>query len=124
MCLLCCFEQLPEHLRFNPSVLKGYRHCPSSIRECTASIFRLHNESANIWTHLVPALVVAWRIASHILLAPPAASGGVDWYRVYLHFSLLIIFTGSIAYHTYMPACRTANQYSNLLLFDLLSAVG
>jgi len=49
---------------------------------------------------------VVWLPQSHILLAPPAASGGVDWYRVYLHFSLLIIFTGSIAYHTYMPACR------------------
>jgi hypothetical protein len=32
----------------------------------------------------------------------------VNWYRLYLLCSLAIIFVGSSAYHTYMPACRCA----------------
>jgi hypothetical protein len=47
MCLLCGFKDLPEHLQFNPHVWEGYRRCPSSLLECTASIFQWHNESAH-----------------------------------------------------------------------------
>ena len=46
MCLLCGLKDLPEHLQFNPYVWEGYRRCPSSIAECTRSIFQFHNESA------------------------------------------------------------------------------
>lgn len=46
MCLLCGFQDLPPHLQFNPYLREGYRRCPSTLLECTRSIFQLHNESA------------------------------------------------------------------------------
>jgi adiponectin receptor len=35
----------------------GYRPVPSSLRECVASIFQLHNETVNIWTHVVGTMI-------------------------------------------------------------------
>lgn len=42
---------LPHWLRDNDYIVKGYRPPLPSIRACFNSIFRLHNETVNIWTH-------------------------------------------------------------------------
>lgn len=40
----------PPHLQFNRYVLTGYRPI-SSVQECVKSLFYLHNELGNIYTH-------------------------------------------------------------------------
>ncbi|KAL4658372.1 coronin-1A-like isoform X1 [Arapaima gigas] len=40
----------PPHLQFNKYVLRGYRPV-SSVHECVRSLFYLHNELGNIYTH-------------------------------------------------------------------------
>ncbi|KAF7321967.1 SGL domain-containing protein [Mycena kentingensis (nom. inval.)] len=52
------YDELPQRWRNNPYVVSGYRFIPLS-RWCTllASVFRLHNETANIYTHLVPLIL-------------------------------------------------------------------
>jgi hypothetical protein len=55
--MLCGFKDLPEHLQFNPDVWEGYRRCPSTLTECTTSIFQLHNESAPIQILLLAILL-------------------------------------------------------------------
>lgn len=40
----------PPHLQFNKYVLTGYRPI-SSVQECIKSLFYLHNELGNIYTH-------------------------------------------------------------------------
>ena len=40
----------PPHLQFNRYVLTGYRPV-SSLPECVRSLFYLHNELGNIYTH-------------------------------------------------------------------------
>uniref|UniRef100_A0A3Q2XPN0 Progestin and adipoQ receptor family member IVa n=1 Tax=Hippocampus comes TaxID=109280 RepID=A0A3Q2XPN0_HIPCM len=40
----------PPHLQFNKYVLTGYRPV-SSVQECIRSLFYLHNELGNIYTH-------------------------------------------------------------------------
>ena len=42
---------LPHWLKDNDYIIKGYRPPLPSIRACFASIFRMHNETVNIWTH-------------------------------------------------------------------------
>ena len=53
-------DETPEYLR-TPDVLTGYR-VHFSVALCLRSIFRLHNETSNIHTHLLGALgvVAAW----------------------------------------------------------------
>lgn len=40
----------PPHLQFNKYVLTGYRPI-SSVQECVRSLFYLHNELGNIYSH-------------------------------------------------------------------------
>ncbi|KAI1321144.1 hypothetical protein EDD11_007710, partial [Mortierella claussenii] len=46
------FEELPEQWQENKYILSGYRFL-SSKTQCFQSIFYVHNESGNIWTHLL-----------------------------------------------------------------------
>ncbi|BFI41548.1 adiponectin receptor [Marchantia polymorpha subsp. ruderalis] len=46
------FQALPEHLKDNEYIFKHYR-ADWPIREALGSIFTIHNETLNIWTHLL-----------------------------------------------------------------------
>ena len=44
---------LPNWLRDNDFLLKGHRPPLPSIKACFKSIFRIHTETGNIWTHFI-----------------------------------------------------------------------
>lgn len=44
------FSKTPTHLQFNKYVLTGYRPV-STAQECLRSLFYMHNELGNIYTH-------------------------------------------------------------------------
>ncbi|KAH9587871.1 Adiponectin receptor protein 1 [Schistosoma haematobium] len=46
-------HSLPHWLKDNDFILRGHRPQLPSFRECFRSIFRLHTETGNIWTHLI-----------------------------------------------------------------------
>lgn len=52
---LVTFEQLPAWHQDNPLVRTGYRPCNCTIHACIASCAHIHNESVNIYSHLIPA---------------------------------------------------------------------
>jgi len=43
-------------LTFNPFILSGYRR-NLSVRDCLRSIFSIHNETGNIWTHIIGVIL-------------------------------------------------------------------
>ncbi|TRY70895.1 hypothetical protein TCAL_04458 [Tigriopus californicus] len=49
----CHFEKLPNWLKDNEHLHFGHRPEIPSFAECFRSIFRIHTETGNIWTHLV-----------------------------------------------------------------------
>ncbi len=49
----CHFEKLPNWLKDNEHLHFGHRPELSSFAECFRSIFRIHTETGNIWTHLI-----------------------------------------------------------------------
>lgn len=51
------FEDAPEYMKDNKYILSGYR-VDHSAWQCAKSIFALHNETGNIWTHLVGFFVL------------------------------------------------------------------
>ncbi|ORZ04725.1 putative hemolysin-III channel protein Izh2 [Lobosporangium transversale] len=53
---ICTWDDLPTWMRDNPSILTGYRRQTFSYKKCLASLLFLHNESVNIWSHLLGAL--------------------------------------------------------------------
>lgn len=46
-------HSLPHWLRDNDYLLRGHRPQLPTFRECFRSIFRVHTETGNIWTHLI-----------------------------------------------------------------------
>lgn len=52
-------DEMPHHWSNNCHIKKGYRFCASSS-ECLWSIFHVHNETCNIWTHLLGGIGVLY----------------------------------------------------------------
>ncbi|KAL9629775.1 MAG: hypothetical protein Q9164_006731, partial [Protoblastenia rupestris] len=51
------WEDLPQWMQSDPHIRRGYRRQLDSFSACFQSIFYLHNESVNIWSHILPTLV-------------------------------------------------------------------
>ncbi|KAG0280811.1 hypothetical protein BGZ95_008603 [Linnemannia exigua] len=53
---ICTWDELPAWMRDNPAILTGYRRQNFSYTKCAASLGFLHNESVNVWSHLLGAI--------------------------------------------------------------------
>lgn len=56
----CSFHASPPWMQDNQYILDGYRVAVPSKRFAFLTIFRVHNETMNIWTHLVGFLMFVW----------------------------------------------------------------
>ena len=52
---LLSFQEIPDWHKDNEFVLHGYRPEFKAARACLNSLYYLHNETVNIYTHLIPA---------------------------------------------------------------------
>mmetsp|Transcript_14322 Transcript_14322/g.18803 ORF Transcript_14322/g.18803 Transcript_14322/m.18803 type:complete len:306 (+) Transcript_14322:70-987(+) len=75
----------PLHRR--PGILKGYRPVPLSKSLCAVSTFRVHNETGNIWTHLIGFAILAALGVSQ--LSQVKSTSQVDF------LALLVYYVGS-----------------------------
>eukprot|EP00834_Sanchytrium_tribonematis_P006806 NODE_539_length_6273_cov_0.700194.p2 type:complete len:308 gc:universal NODE_539_length_6273_cov_0.700194:4916-3993(-) len=50
------FADMPHYIQDNPFILTGYRIC-KTYKDSWMSMLYWHNETMNIWTHLIPALI-------------------------------------------------------------------
>ena len=48
---------LPDWLKDNEFLIAGHRPQLHSFMECFKSVFRIHTETGNIWTHLLGKLI-------------------------------------------------------------------
>ncbi|XP_074604117.1 adiponectin receptor protein-like [Brevipalpus obovatus] len=53
---LMSFEQMPPWLHDNPFILTGYRAINKNYHVYIKSIFIFHNETLNIWSHMIASL--------------------------------------------------------------------
>lgn len=53
---LCSIRDAPWYLRGNPFITHGYRG-DFTVKQSVASVLWFHNESANIWSHFLAALL-------------------------------------------------------------------
>lgn len=61
----------------NEFIWRGYRIGFNSKRKIMRSLFMVHNESINIWTHLIGAICFVGLIAyTFTYMAPPALDAG------------------------------------------------
>jgi adiponectin receptor len=97
-----------------PFIHTGYRPVMNSVKFCFQSLTYMHNESVNIYSHLVPAivalvaaLVVPWYFRTNF---PKASRQDRLIFEIYLSTSV-ICFTTSSLYHTLL--CHS-QPYFNL----------
>ena len=50
------FSEAPPWYQTNEYIRTGYRPVLKTFKDCFLSIFRIHNETVNIWSHLIPGV--------------------------------------------------------------------
>jgi len=116
-------KQMPHWFFRIPYCRFGYRYHPAmDTCMCTKSLFQLHNQTMNIYTHLLPAIYFAIELGKVI--------AGVDCYasftlkgsfatQIIAALSIITCMVSSSCFHLYMPLGR--KYYQRWLRMDLIS---
>lgn len=113
---LLSIEEVPVWLRFNPFIRTGYRP-PMTVREALLSLFSWHNETVNVWLHVVGAVFFFYLLWISEELLP-----GAMMFKACLG-SIVCVFGASCAYHLMMPCCTCQAGYHRLVNCDVLSCM-
>ncbi|KAI0107397.1 mPR-like GPCR protein [Hypoxylon sp. NC0597] len=118
---LLSYEEIPEWYQDNPYVRHGYRPVSHSARACFGSWIYIHNETMNIYTHLVPAAAllvsgIAYGLA-HLRDRSSSDAGVV----AALLLSAVACLGLSSAYHTFM--CHSRQVEALWLRLDFVGII-
>lgn len=124
LCHLLTLEETPAWYESSKFILTGYRPESGSIPLCFVSWTYLHNETGNIFSHLIPAVFCVlgqWTLHSYLSARYPNISLG-DQYMLAFHLlSATICLAVSAHYHTFMNhSLGVAKQW---LMFDYMGIV-
>ena len=117
-------DQVPSWYAHNTYILTGYRPVTKSIPLCLRSLAYPHNETVNIYSHLIPAITAL--LCSHLFgkyfnsRVPHASWADELVFRIYLTASV-ICFGTSAAYHTLL--CHSQSYASLCVRLDFLAIV-
>eukprot|EP00929_Paragymnodinium_shiwhaense_P050901 TRINITY_DN25627_c0_g1_i2.p1 TRINITY_DN25627_c0_g1~~TRINITY_DN25627_c0_g1_i2.p1 ORF type:complete len:278 (-),score=32.43 TRINITY_DN25627_c0_g1_i2:85-891(-) len=99
--LLCSFDVTADQKE--PFITNGYRPPPKGLCDLLKTIFTLHNETGNIWTHL---LGFAFAVQQGLSLGLERLSSEV-WWVLALVFATAFCMICSVVYHL----CRCASRH-------------
>lgn len=113
------FEELPKWYQDNPFCRSGYRPVSNSWITCLSSLGHLHNESMNIYTHLIPAIgLLVGQFVIHIGLKycyPEASIGDHAVFSIQVDAAIVTMLLSCI-YHTMM--CHSQGVENLMLRVD------
>ncbi|KAF2788596.1 HlyIII-domain-containing protein [Melanomma pulvis-pyrius CBS 109.77] len=116
---LCAFSKLPKWYQDNPHIISSYRPVSHSYNACIHSLGYLHNETVNIYTHLLPALILALALPTlqiHISRIFTDAPWTDRFMLTLTPMACLFTLSLSATYHTLMNHSHTVS--SSCLLLD------
>lgn len=96
------FEELPEWMQVDPLIQRGYRHELKSISRCFVSLLHLHNETVNIWSHLLPAMLHMAVLSSQIQSIESSDPCSIDRQVVNMYI-VTVVLCLLISVGTYFP---------------------
>jgi adiponectin receptor len=93
-------SHLPHWLLDNEYLISGHRPPMPSFKQCFASIFRLHTETVNIWTHLLGTLFFI--VTAIYFVTRPSSEVHIEKKLIFGAFFLgaIICLMCSTLYHT------------------------
>ncbi|KAG6000769.1 hypothetical protein E4U21_005022 [Claviceps maximensis] len=116
--LLLLWDDLPAWRRDNAFIHSGYRSMGASYRHSFRSLFYLHNESVNIWSHLVGAVMAAGCAAYVYCVVQPryeeAAAPDVLVFACFFAGAILCLGM-SATYHALVDHSQAVAKWGNKL---------
>ncbi|CAI7565674.1 unnamed protein product [Penicillium pancosmium] len=112
--VLLSYEEIPEWYKDNEFIHGGYRPVSFSTPACFASWLYLHNETVNIYSHLIPSLFFATaEFAMYIYLRSQYPEATVEDHLVFAFFLLtaVICLAFSAILHTLSSHSRDVCEY-------------
>uniref|UniRef100_A0A1B6H4B9 Adiponectin receptor n=1 Tax=Cuerna arida TaxID=1464854 RepID=A0A1B6H4B9_9HEMI len=95
---VCEFRNLPDWMQDNDCLISGYRPPLVTFSACFMSIFRMHTETVNIWTHLIGCIAFLV-LAVHFILSPVSLQEKLLFGTFFLGAILCLGF--SFIFHTF-----------------------
>ena len=82
---------------------KNFKNLTLKHFQCLVSIFRMHNETVNIWTHLLGFLIFSILLPYDLLISLPEIGSGYSFYLTHAAFASTVglFFFLSAAYHIF-----------------------
>lgn len=123
------FSSLPPWYRENPHILTSYRPISHSYQTSLLSLTYLHNESLNIYTHLLPAIFFALALPTLQLSIFPGALWIDRFILTLTPLTALLTLSLSATYHTLMNHSQFVSasclllDYAGILALILASFV-
>ncbi|KAK0386998.1 hypothetical protein NLU13_5312 [Sarocladium strictum] len=112
------WDDLPPWRRDNAYILSGYRADRNSYANSVKSIFRIHNETVNIWSHLLGALIsVAGAVYLYCVIKPRYDSATEQDVAVFACFfaGAVICLGMSATYHALLDHSEEVAKWGNKL---------
>ncbi|KAI1396795.1 mPR-like GPCR protein [Hypoxylon fuscum] len=118
---LLSYDEIPDWYQDNPYVRRGYRAVSQSTRACFGSWGYVHNETINIYTHLVPAIALLVSGLAYVLTQLRHHDGGDAGVVAALLLSAVACLSLSSAYHTLM--CHSREVEALWLRLDFVGII-
>ena len=105
-------DQCPEYFKDNRYILSGYRPPFLRVNDCLKSMFSIHNDTFNIWSHLSGAILFLILLPYTIRLINEENSddtrGRLDAtaFSIYLIGGILM-YSCSVVYHVFWPMSKS-----------------
>lgn len=104
------YEDAPEYQKTNPYIRSGYRET-QNWRQCLLSVLQFHNETLNIWTHLL-GFVVFGGLLFWDWYSPPTS---VTWQDFAVILTIITCYQAcmilSAIYHTFTSHSRETSSF-------------
>ena len=111
-----CIEDIPDWYKDNQYILTKYRNTDRNYLYYLKSVFKLHNETFNIWTHIFGAILFLY-IGISLNIHYHTLSSWTSYLSINLYvFSVFITFFFSSVMHTFYP--KNHNVCKNLQKLD------
>ena len=112
---LLAIGDVPDYLKDNPNVLGGYRS-EMSLQQALRTIFMWHNETMNIWSHLIAAACFMAFIVQSVY-----AGFRDTWPLIVFELGAAYAFAISATFHTVM--CISKQYYDTWRKIDFTAVV-
>ncbi|KAL6874752.1 mPR-typeG-protein-coupled receptor [Trichoderma novae-zelandiae] len=122
--VLLAFDELPKWHQDNEFILHGYRPISGSAKVSFRSWSYIHNESVNIFSHLIPAVVFLlgeWYILEYLTSRYSTVTGADFFIFTFFLLTAVACLGLSATYHTL--ANHSAEVEQLFLRFDLVGIV-